>query len=490
MRLIELLKKAALIELTGSPDTEISSVAYDSRKASPGAAFVAVKGEKADGRDFIAAAIEKGASAVVHEGDIPEKVQGVAYARVKDARRAMALMAAVLHDQPSSKMRLVGITGTNGKTTTAYLVKSILESGGRTVGLLGTIGYIVGGRTLPAPNTTPESVDLQGLLAEMVLADARDVVMEVSSHAVALKRVAGCSFSVKVFTNFTQDHLDFHGTMEDYFETKKSFFTDYPGANVVNMDDPRGFEIAEAAQGTLLTYGIDNASDITARYIKLRHNGTSFSLAFPQAEVDVSTRLVGRHNIYNIMAAAGACFALGVSPEYIAKGIAGLQEVPGRLESVDAGQDFSVLVDYAHTEDALSHVLHTAREFTRGRLITVFGCGGDRDKSKRPRMGFAAASLSDIIVLTSDNPRSEDPAEIIAHAEHGIRQQGSKTKGETFFVVEDRGQAIKFAIGMARKGDTVVIAGKGHEDYQIIDGKKFHFDDREMARQAIAGQLP
>ncbi|HLB25183.1 MAG TPA: UDP-N-acetylmuramoyl-L-alanyl-D-glutamate--2,6-diaminopimelate ligase, partial [Nitrospirota bacterium] len=486
MKLREMLDDIRAEEVRGDLDVDITSVVYDSRRAVPGCLFTAVPGEKADGASFIGPAVEKGAAAVICERYPAKTPAGVAFVKVADARRAMALAAAAFYGQPSRRLGLVGITGTNGKTTASYLVRAVLESAGAGVGLIGTISYVLpDGRELPAPNTTPESVDLQRLLSEMADAGAGYCVMEVSSHAVALKRVAGCGFKARVFTNFTQDHLDFHGTMEEYYAAKKAFFTDTESVNVVNIDDPKGRDLAGSAKGRVITYGINNDADVTAHDIRLAPEGASFTLMTPSGPVKISSGLVGRHNIYNILSAAGACIALGMTPDDVARGIAKAGEVPGRLEKVEAGQDFIVLVDYAHTEDALERVLTAAREFTRGRLISVFGCGGDRDKTKRPKMGFISSRLSDITVLTSDNPRTEDPAEIMRQAEAGIISEGSKAKGVGYFAVPDRAEAIRFAVGMAYRGDTVLIAGKGHEDYQIIGDRKFHFDDRLAAREAI-----
>jgi UDP-N-acetylmuramoyl-L-alanyl-D-glutamate--2,6-diaminopimelate ligase len=486
MRLGRLIDKIEGARVTGDPDADIGSICYDSRRAGPGSLFFAIRGEKADGTRFIPAAVELGASVVAFEEYGGERPSSVTFVAVPDARVAMARAAAEFYGRPSERLRLVGITGTNGKTTTSYLVKKALEAAGHETGLIGTISYTFGGKTLPAPNTTPESVDLQRLLAEMADAGAAYAVIEVSSHAVSLKRIAGSRFAVKVFTNFTQDHLDFHGDMGSYYAAKKELFTAYAGANVVNIDDPMGEDIAASATGDVLTYGIREKADITASGIGIGPGGIRFTVTAPPGEVEMSTPLVGRHNVYNILAATGACIKLGMGLSDIAHGIASMREVPGRLEKVDAGQEFTVLVDYAHTEDALERAAAAAREFTAGRVITVFGCGGDRDRSKRPRMGRAAARLSDIVVLTSDNPRTEDPAEIIRQAEAGITAEGSKEKGKGYFVFEDRAEAIGFAISVARKGDTVLIAGKGHEDYQIVGETKYHFDDRLVARQAIS----
>ncbi|MBI5190103.1 MAG: UDP-N-acetylmuramoyl-L-alanyl-D-glutamate--2,6-diaminopimelate ligase [Nitrospirae bacterium] len=487
--LSRLLKDVAVLGAGGDLGTDISSVVYDSRKAVPGCAFVAVRGLKTKGTDYMAAAAAKGAAAVVYDDPDARAPKGVASALVPDARVAMALMAAELNGRPSESMKVIGITGTNGKTTTAYLIRAALEHAGRSVGLLGTISYQIGGKTLPAPNTTPESVDLQGLLAEMRDAGAGYAVMEVSSHAVSLRRIAGCTFKVKVFTNFTQDHLDYHGTMEDYYEAKKEFFTGYPGVNVINLDDPKGWDLVASVTGGSMTYGINVPADVTAKDLTLGGSGTRFTLVTPDGEAVVDSPLMGRHNAYNILAAAAVCTVLGMTAEETAEGVSSMKEVPGRFEKVDLGQDFAVLVDYAHTDDAIARAIAAAREFTKGRVITLFGCGGDRDRTKRPKMGYAASLLSDILVLTSDNPRSEDPVEILWEIESGVFEEGSKVKGETLFIITDRAEAIAFAVGLAREGDTVLLAGKGHEDYQIIGDRKFHFDDREAARDAIEKRL-
>ncbi len=485
MRLHDLLKEVKVLELRGDPETEISSIAYDSRKAVPGCLFAAVRGEHFDGASFIGSAVAAGAVAVMYEEYDGEPGPGVACIKVPDAREAMAEAAAAFYGHPSGRLRLVGITGTNGKTTTSYLVKAIVESEGAKAGLLGTINYMVGDARLPAPNTTPESVDLQAYLAAMVEAGAGYAVIEVSSHAVVLGRVSGCEFAVRVFTNLTQDHLDFHKTMEDYYAAKKMFFTCGPGVCIVNLDDPKGMDIAASSCGGVITYAVDMAADVTAKDIELSPGGITFRLVTPVGETAISSKLVGRHNVYNMLAAAGACLGLGMKPDQIAHGIGTMSGVPGRFERVESGQDFTVLIDYAHTPDALERAISAAREFTPGRLITLFGCGGDRDRAKRPLMGESAARLSDIVVLTSDNPRSEDPMRIIAETEAGIAKEGSKTKGAGFFVVSDRSEAIDTAVGLCAAGDTLLIAGKGHEDYQIIGTEKRHFDDREAAAAAI-----
>jgi len=485
MKLSRLLEGLEILGMDGDPEVEVGPVVYDSRKAEPGCLFAALRGVKADGAAFIKPAVDKGAAAVLYEKYKGERPAGVTFVKVADARLTMALVASAFYGRPSEKLKLAGITGTNGKTTTSYLIKAVLESAGSGVGLLGTISYRVGDKVLPAPNTTPESVDLQSYLAGMVDAGAAYAVLEVSSHSLSMKRVAGCEFKVKVFTNFTQDHLDFHGSMEEYYGAKKMLFTDYGGTNVINLDDPKSGDLVAAARGPVITYGINMAADVSARDVELGSGGLTFTLAAAGRETRMRSGLVGRHNVYNILAAAGTCIALGISPDAVSDGISNMAGVPGRFEKVDAGQGFAVLVDYAHTEDALERAISAAREFTTGRLITLFGCGGDRDRTKRPKMGRLASMMSDVVVLTSDNPRTEDPLSIMAGVEAGIKEDGSKKKGEGYFAVADRGDAIRFAVGLAKAGDTVLLAGKGHEDYQIIGDTKYHFDDRETARDAI-----
>jgi len=485
MRLGELIKGITVTGVSGGLDTDITSVVYDSRKATPGSLFIAVRGHKADGSAYVAKAVGAGARAVVYEKYEGDMQAGVTYIETPDARRAMALIAAGFYGNPASSLSLVGITGTNGKTTTSYLIRAVLESTGAGVGLLGTIGYVVGGRNLPAPNTTPESVDLQEYLALMRDSGAKYAVLEVSSHSLSLQRVAGCGFAVRVFTNFTQDHLDFHGDMESYYEAKKGFFTEGPGTCVINIDDPRGADLAASANGPVLTYGLENKADVYADSMTLGRDGMEFEIVTSTSRARIKSPLVGRHNAYNILAASAACLALGMGLKEVAGGIGAMKDVPGRFERVEAGQDFTVLVDYAHTEDALERAMTAVREITPGRLITLFGCGGDRDSTKRPKMGRVASRISDIVVLTSDNPRTEDPVSILDEVESGVADEGSKVKGDTYFVVPDRLEAIRLAVGMARPGDAVLIAGKGHEDYQIVGTTKAHFDDREAAREAI-----
>lgn len=476
---------------------EIGAIAHDSRKVTDGTLFVAVRGFHSDGHQFISQALDLGAAAAVaEEGAETTGVRTDAVVRVPDTRRALADLAAAFYGHPSRRLRVVGITGTNGKTTTSYLIKAVIEAAGHHAGLIGTIDYRIGDRVYPAPNTTPESLELQALLAEMVDAGAGYCVMEVSSHALALGRTAGCRFETAVFTNLTQDHLDFHQDMESYFQAKLLLFTglEPDKTTVVNGDDPASGEIIGKTRARAITYGLTGAPDIhPAGAIAHGIEGISCDVETPRGIVRVASPLVGMHNLYNILAAVGAGVALGIDGPAISRGIERMRAVPGRMEKVEEGQPYGVVVDYAHTEDALARLLDAVREVATGRVLTLFGCGGDRDRAKRPKMGAAALRGSDIVIVTSDNPRTEDAQKIIAEIETGMAD-GSRVAdasvpgmagGKPYFVVPERSAAIDLAISLALPGDVVVLAGKGHEDYQIIGERKHHFDDREEARTAI-----
>ena len=479
---------------------EVAGIVHDSRKVVPGALFVAVRGYHSDGHQFISQALQQGAAAVVAEElPVAADVAEAPVFSVPDSRAALALLSAAFYGHPSQRLALVGITGTNGKTTTSYLVKAIIEASGGMSGLIGTIDYRIGSRVYPAPNTTPESVDLQRLLAEMADQGAGHCVMEVSSHALAMKRTLGCRFVSAAFTNLTQDHLDFHGDMDSYFRAKLQLFTGLaPNATaVVNSDDARADEIIAATKARMITFGLSDRAEIRPLG-PITHgiDGLAFSARTPAGTVVVGSPLVGRHNVYNILTALGVGVSLGFGPGVIARGIADMRAIPGRMEKVEAGQPFGVFVDYAHTEDALDRLLEAVREVAPRRIITLFGCGGDRDRAKRPRMGAAAIEGSDAVIITSDNPRSEDPLAIIREIEEGLRGLAKRVenadalvtnlpRAKHYCVIPDRRQAIAAAMATAEAGDVVVLAGKGHEDYQIIGASKIHFDDREEARKAI-----
>ena len=466
----------------------ISAIAYDSRRVVPGAVFVALKGLRADGGAFADQAAQRGAAAIVSESP-RNGAPSIPWIAVRDARLALALLADRFFDHPSRRMPVIGVTGTNGKTTTSYLLASILDAAGLRAGILGTVAYRIGGEDREASRTTPEAPDVQQLLSEMLEQGCRSAVMEVSSHALSLKRVDGMRFAAGVFSNLTRDHLDFHEDMEAYFAAKRRLFemlpADAPG--VINMDDPRGPALVEISKRPV-TYAINAAADVTPGPIDMTLSGLRFDVKTPQGAVRITSKLVGRPNVYNILAATTTAVSLDVPIAAIESGVSGLSGVPGRFEVVSgSGDDVTVVVDYAHTDDALRNLLETARPLSAKRLITVFGCGGDRDRSKRPLMGMVAARLSDVVVITSDNPRSEDPARIIEEIERGIPagSQASSRAPQVESLV-DRAAAIDRAVSIAAAGDVVLVAGKGHEKYQQIGDRVLPFDDGEVARAALA----
>jgi len=481
VRLLDLLARLPGAELHGEPEIDVRDVTHDSRRAGPGSLFVAIAGLVADGNEFVEAARRKGAVAVCSER--PPAGEGT-WVRVADAREALATLAAAILGDPARSIELVGVTGTNGKTTTTYLVDSALRAAGERAGLLGTVEYRVGDRIAESARTTPESSDLQALLREMVDAGCRRAVLEVSSHSLALKRVHGLEFRVAVFTNLTRDHLDYHGDMDAYFAAKRLLFERHlrpDGHAVLNLDDDRAMDLAAAARGRVWTYSLENPkADLLAETVRLSLDGTRFRARTPAGALDVETSLVGAFNVQNALAALGAGLALGLPVDAVQRGIAALKGVPGRMERVVAGQDFTVIVDYAHTDDALKNLLETVRGLRPRRVITVFGCGGDRDRSKRPLMGAVAARLSDVVILTSDNPRSEPPEAIIDEIRRGIPAAAEA------LVVADRRDAIARALEMGREGVVVVIAGKGHELYQVLRDRTVPFDDRQVARDILA----
>jgi UDP-N-acetylmuramoyl-L-alanyl-D-glutamate--2,6-diaminopimelate ligase len=471
------------------PSTQgpVTAIAYDSRSVRPGAVFVALRGQKADGAAFAAQAIARGAIAVVAEAAAPAGA-GVPWIQVRDARLSLALLADRFFGSPSRRMPVVGVTGTNGKTTTSYLLASVLDAAGLTAGVMGTVSYRVGRVEREASRTTPEAPDVQQLLAEMLEQGCRSAVMEVSSHALALKRVDGMRFAAAVFTNLTRDHLDFHEDMEQYFAAKRRLFEmlDPAGTGVVNADDPRAPALI-AASPRAVTYGITQPADVTPGPFALEIGGLTLDVLTPKGSVAIRSSLVGRPNVYNILAATATAVALDLPLEAVARGVHALPGVPGRFEVVSAaGDDVTVVVDYAHTDDALRNLLETARPLAPRRLVTVFGCGGDRDTTKRPLMGMVAARLSDVVIVTSDNPRSEDPARIIDEIRRGITPASHAGRAVDVASVVDRGEAIEQAVSRARPGDLVLIAGKGHEKYQVIGDRVLPFDDVAVARAALA----
>jgi UDP-N-acetylmuramoyl-L-alanyl-D-glutamate--2,6-diaminopimelate ligase len=464
-------------------------VAYDSRTVAAGSVFVALKGLKADGIAFVPDAVGRGATVVVSEQPRPLDAPDVSWVVVRDGRLALALLGAAAAGHPSREMPVVGVTGTNGKTTTTYLLASIFDAAGWSSGVLGTVHYKVGAVQHDAARTTPEAPDVQRLLRQMLDAGNRSCVMEVSSHALALKRVDGMRFAAAVFSNLTRDHLDFHGDMESYFTAKRRLFEmlDPSAPGVINADDPRATALVAACTRPV-TYGVQKPADVRPEGLTMDLAGVRFTAVTPAGPVDVRSALVGRPNAYNLLAAVATASALGVPRDAIAAGLGAQSGVPGRFEVVSTTADgVTVVVDYAHTDDALRNLIETARPLTKGRVLTVFGCGGDRDRTKRPLMGMVAARLSDVVVVTSDNPRSEDPMAIIDEIRTGIPAgEAASDRAPNVSVVPDRAQAIEKAIALAQPGDVVLIAGKGHEKTQHIGTRIFPFDDADAARAALA----
>jgi UDP-N-acetylmuramoyl-L-alanyl-D-glutamate--2,6-diaminopimelate ligase len=488
VKLPALLEGAEASIPPAAKDLEIRQVASDSRKVKPRALFFALHGAQSDGNAFVRDAVSRGAAAIASEETVPAFIpSSVAWIRVREARKALAVTAANFFGHPAEALQLVAVTGTNGKTTTSSLVDSMVKASGRKTGLFGTIAYHTPLGEYPAPNTTPESVDLQGFLAEIRDAGGRFAVLEASSHALAMQRLWGCHFAAAVFTNLTREHMDYHKTFEDYFAAKRRLFegtgAGAPDVAVINADDEYGKRLTGLAKRTV-TYGLESDADITTKKFQLTFNGLAFTAQTPNGKVQVASSFVGRINVYNILAAIGAAQALGLSTEIIQDGIRSLTSVSGRFERIDLGQPYFVIVDYAHTDDALENLIRTARELNpKGRVITLFGCGGGKDRTKRPVMGEVTGRLSDLTILSSDNPRTEDPLKIISDIIVGLQ----KTSGK-YLIEPDREKAIGAALDQARAGDIVLLAGKGHENYQILADRTLEFDDRDAARRALRGR--
>ena len=487
MLLRELLDDIDEKKTTGPLDVEVSGLAYDSRAVVGGDAFFCIRGLVTDGHLYAAPAAARGAVVVFVERELEEELPaGVALVEVPDTRYAMARLSSAYYGQPSREMRLVGVTGTNGKTTTAFLVESILKEEGGVTGLIGTVENHIGDAVEEVTRTTPESLDLQRLLRRMADAAVDTVVMEVSSHALELHRASGCEFDVVAFTNLTQDHLDFHISLEDYFGAKRRLFEgeEFGPERVaaINIDDPFGRRLLEETSLRSISFGLEPGADVCAGEVEVLPEGNRFLLKTPRAETRLLTRLQGRFNVYNCLAAAAVGHALGAAPEATARGLERLGGVPGRFENIECGQPFTALVDYAHTPDGVRNVLEACREVSAGRVIIVVGCGGDRDRSKRPLMGRVAVELSDLAIITSDNPRGEEPASIIEMMLEGVRDDFS---GERYTVEVDRRTAIRRAVEEAEEGDLVVVAGKGHESGQIFSDGVIPFDDRQVLRECL-----
>jgi UDP-N-acetylmuramoyl-L-alanyl-D-glutamate--2,6-diaminopimelate ligase len=497
--LAQLLQGLENLNIQGDEHIPVKGLAYHSGRVEPGQVFVALKGNQTDGHLFINKAIEKGAQVVVLEDDL-ELPPAIVSVRTPDSRKALAHMAAAFYDHPSQDLTVIGITGTNGKTTTSYLLEAIWEASGANVGVIGTVNCRFGAQVRPSPVTTPESLDLQNLLGEMRAAAVHCAIMEVSSHALDLQRTHACRFASAIFTNLSQDHLDYHGDMESYFAAKSRLFTELLAGNgasaglaVINHDDPWGKKLLHQTSSPVLTFGFEPGVDVRPDHYTLSPQGIQARVATPYGPLEVVSPLVGRHNLSNILAASAAALGLGVEPDHVVAGLAKITGVDGRLEPVALPEQPLVLVDYAHTPDALQQVLKALRGLKFARILTVFGCGGDRDRTKRPLMGQAAARGSDLVIVTSDNPRSEDPLAIIAHIEVGLKDLGYRslevgdvsTARQGYLVVPDRRQAIRLAIKIGKPGDVILLAGKGHETYQILGSRRVHFDDREEAREAL-----
>ncbi len=486
MELKALVQQLPAARVEGPLEREIVGVAYDSRRVTPGMLFVAVPGLGVDGHEFIASAVERGAAAIVCErnGLVSQRATTI---RVADARDALARVAAAFYEHPSARIKVIGITGTSGKTMVAFLLKQVLEAAGWPTGLISSVRYEVGERVIPAQRTTPEALEIQQMLAGMVRAGCRACVLEVSSHALDQRRVAAVEFDAAVFTNLTPDHLDYHPGMEAYFAAKQRLFTALQagtkrGGAIINIDDAYGQRLAAGlAPEVLLTYGLGEGARVRATGMRVGREATEMTVEGPGVRFDCQVPLIGRHNVYNALAAVGASLVLGVPAWAIQTALGAVQPVPGRLEPIVLGQPFGVLVDYAHTEDSLRHVLATLREITPGRLLLTFGCGGTRDTGKRRRMGAVAAALADTTIITTDNPRKEPPEAIateIAAGYHAVR-------GEACAIELDRRRAIDALIRLARPGDTVLLAGKGHETYQEFQDTVVPFDDRVYARETL-----
>ena len=483
LRLDQLYHAIGPIRHSGTLHGEISDVTYDSRSVQPGALFVALPGETTHGDRYIADAIQRGAVAVLG-GAWCATPRNIPFFEVEDPRRAMAKAACALYTHPSSRLRTVGVTGTNGKSTVAFLLRDVLRSAGGCSGLLGTLQYEFDGRRLPSRLTTPEAPDLQRMMYEMVQAGCDSVVMEVSSHALAQNRVFGVDFNISIFTNLNQDHLDYHRTLDEYFETKSQLFCDKRGyadketAYVLNMDDPWGRKLISRSKnrGNMVTYGMSSKACVRAENIRMHAQGTTCTIRSPWGSSTLETRLLGRFNVSNLLAAISAANLLGIEEHLVVEALNRFHPVPGRMEEIPNDHQLRIFVDYAHTEDALVNVLRTLQEVYDGRLIVVFGCGGDRDRAKRPRMGAAAVRWANEVVLTSDNPRSEDPNQILEEIRNGCGDEGNIRR------IVDRRDAIEFALRLAEAGDVVLIAGKGHEKIQEIGSSLVQFDDRAIVR--------
>lgn len=480
MLLAELIKGMDTEYTRGNMKIEITGVAYDSRKVRQGAVFVCIDGTKTDGHDYIQQALENGAVALIVQKDV-QVPEGIAVVRTSDTRYALAFVSDTFFRHPSGSFKLVGVTGTKGKTTTTYMIKAILEAAGKKTGLIGTLGTQICDRAIYTERTTPESYELQSVFAEMMDEGVEEVVMEVSSQGLVLKRVSCCDFDIGVFTNFSKDHIapNEHASMEEYLEAKMKLFK-MCKKGIVNIDSESAQKVIDGAECPIITMGIFNAADIRAEEVVLKPRSVEFNAVTPWFSGRIVVNIPGRFSVYNSLAAIGVCGMLGVGYETVKKGLENVQ-VPGRAELIPTGRDFSVIVDYAHTPDSLENILSTVKDYARGRVISLFGCGGDRDNTKRPIMGEISGNIADLTVITSDNPRTEVPEAIVEQIEEGIK----KTDGK-YIIIVDRREAIKYALANAKCEDVIVLAGKGHETYQTFKDKTIHFDEREVVSELLA----
>jgi len=483
MKLKRLIKDIEPVKIKGKVNIDIKKIVYDSREAVSDSLFICIEGFETDGHQYLDDAHQRGAAAVVIEKEPDKYIENLTYIQVQDSRETMAALGAVFHHYPQKDMEMIGVTGTNGKTTTTYLIKSIIEAAGYKTGLIGTIDVIIGNNKISAERTTPESLDIYHYLSKMRKQGIKYVVMEVSSHALDLKRVEGIEFSVAVFTNLTQDHLDYHHSLQQYIEAKSKLFKKIKKNKfaVVNIDDPYSEQILKVVTENVITYGITNNADLKAENIKLHLQGLDFEIKGIDVK-NITLQITGKFNVLNTLAAIGTAEAFDFDEQVIKQGLENFAGVPGRFQLIKEGQDFAVVVDYAHTPDGMENVLKDVKNFVEGNIISVFGCGGDRDRGKRPLMGEIGVKLSDYCILTSDNPRSEDPDIILKQIEEGIKESGIDTPYE---VISDREKAIYRGINKAGKKDMVIIFGKGHETNQIFKDKSIEFDDREVARKAL-----
>jgi UDP-N-acetylmuramoyl-L-alanyl-D-glutamate--2,6-diaminopimelate ligase len=482
MKLKDALAGVPYLRFDGGGKEEIQGIAYSSKNVQPGFLFAALKGVKRDGFEFVEEAVSRGASAILSEKSKPINLEK-SWIHVSDAREALALISANFYSHPSQKIKVIGVTGTKGKTTITYLLEAVLEKSRFNPGVIGTVSYRWKNANIPADKTTPEAPDLQRLLSEMVEQGVTHCVIEVSSHALDLKRVSGIGFDIAVFTNLSGDHLDYHHSMEEYFEAKKKlFFLNHKKRMaVVNLDDSWGKKLIPEIRTGVISYGLEPAAIVRGENFKLSEKGIETSVKYPGGKFRLASPLLGKPNLYNILASAAAALTLNIPVPAIVEGIAGLQGVPGRFERIENSLGLNIFVDYAHTDDALKNLLETFREFNSGRILLVFGAGGDRDKTKRPRMGEIAGALADCIILTSDNPRSEDPLAIISDIEKGLKKTGTGN----YKILPDRGQAIAHALSLGKKGDYILVSGKGHENYQIIKDRIIPFDDAQIIRKIL-----